>query len=355
MYYNCHIHTFLNVDVPDKFLPLSLVRFLASNKWGRFLARILHHINPFTDNDLFDRYARFLTTGGLDSQRSVLAKCAAYYPDGTKFVILPMDMAYMKAGKVPRPYDVQIAELADLASENPAVIPFFHVDPRRPGVFDMFKEAVEKDGFRGLKIYPPLGYFPYDERLYPIYDYCQTNQIPVMSHCSPYNAVHYRGCKLELLKMLLKSKNCLPDLKGKSKKELYSHFSDPRNWSFVLEDFPKLKVCIAHFGSNYYLDKYLDDPGQDDNWFVIIKKMLNDYPNLYTDTSYTLNDPDYFSVLKILLTDKDLNNKILFGSDYYMVQTETQERRFSMDLRAFLGEANFNLIATENPKVFLGE
>jgi len=37
-----------------------------------------------------------------------------------------------------------------------------------------------------------------------------------------------------------------------------------------------------------------------------------------------------------------------------MVKTEAEERRFGLDLRAFIGEENFRAIAITNPMAFLG-
>ena len=119
-----------------------------------------------------------------------------------------------------------------------------------------------------------------------------------------------------------------------------------------MNDFGNLKICLAHFGSAHYWDKYLENPDDSENWFVMIKEMLPRYRNLYTDISFTMNNAKYFPLLKVLLADKALQNKVLFGSDYYMVETETTERQFSLDLRAFLGEENFERIASINPGHF---
>jgi hypothetical protein len=46
--------------------------------------------------------------------------------------------------------------------------------------------------------------------------------------------------------------------------------------------------------------------------------------------------------------------KVLFGSDYYMVESEKySEKRLSIDLRAELGEDKFWQIANVNPKKYL--
>ena len=353
MFFNTHIHTFRDIDVPRKFLPLGLVRILASKPGYFITAKFLNNLNPFSNNDLFDRYIKFVRIGKLGSQRKIFENCMIFYPEGTQFVILPMDMAFMGAGKVPREYPDQLKELGELNKIYPQIYPTIHIDPRRPKILDLLKKGVDEWGTKGIKLYPPLGYFPYDERLYPVYEYCQKNNLPVIAHCSPYNPVHYKGSKTDIIKLLSVSQTPI-ETKGKSKKELCSNFTNPLNYSRVLNDFKELRICLAHFGSEYMWEKYLTEPGDENNWFVIIKDMVLRYTNLYSDISFTLNNQEFFPLLKVLLSNEKLKRKILFGSDYYMVETKTTERKFSLDLRAYIGEANFTQIATINPKEFLG-
>jgi len=351
MFYNTHIHIFEDKDVPRKFLPLGLVRILASKPGFNLIAKLLNNINPFSNNDLFNRYLKFVKIGKLGSQQKVFENCQRYYPRDTKFAVLSMDMAYMKAGKVPRPYREQLKELADLTKKYPQVIPFVHIDPRRKNFLDLLKESVEKWNFKGVKLYPPLGYFPYDKRLYQVYEYCVNQNLPIIAHCSPYNSVHYRGRKKNLKKLLSESKIPI-DTKGHTKKDLCANFSNPKNWEYVLNDFKTLKVCLAHFGSEYFWEEFIHNPGNADNWFVLIKDMIPRHENLYTDISFTLNRQEYFPLLKVLLSNTKLNKKILFGSDYYMVETKTTERHFGLDLRAYIGETSFKAIAVDNPNAF---
>jgi len=353
MYFNTHIHTFLHVDVPVKFLPLGLVRLLATKAGSQALAKALNNINPFSSDDLFDRYVKFFNTSKLGSQEAIFDQCRQYYPEDTSFVVLPMDMAFMGAGKVKRPYEEQLDELTDLAKKIPQIIPFMHIDPRRPGITEMFKRYVEEKGVRGVKLYPPLGYFPYDEGLYPIYDYCNRNNLPVISHCSPHNLVHYRGSRKKIEALLAKSRKPI-DTSGKKDKDLFPYFAHPANYKYVMKDFSKLRICVAHFGSGEYWKQWLEEPSAEDNWFRIIRDMIRKYDNFYTDVSFTLNSGEYFSLLKVLMYDEKINRKILFGSDYYMVQTKTDERRFGIDLRAFLGNDYFKMISEKNPRRFLG-
>ena len=57
------------------------------------------------------------------------------------------------------------------------------VDPRwgRDGV-DLFERAIAENGFHGLKLYPPCGYSPSDEALWPFYEICQARGLPVSVH-----------------------------------------------------------------------------------------------------------------------------------------------------------------------------
>ena len=352
--YNIHIHTFKDEDVPRKFLPLGLVRILATKPGFQIVSKIMNNINPFSDKDTFDRYVKFVKSGRKPSQEAIFLDCARYYPKDTKFVVLPMDMAYMGAGEVPRQYTAQLDELVEMAEKHSGIIPFIHVDPRRENYFETFQKYVEQYNFKGVKIYPPLGYFPYDDRLMPVYELCQEKGLPVISHCSPYNPVHYKGSKDEIRELLMNSKSDKAlELYDKSNKELCAQFTHPENWKFVMDRFPDLKICLAHFGSEYYWEKYLTDPHEPDNWFNIIKDMIKEYENLYTDISFTLHNQEFFSTLKVLLSNEKIKNRVLFGSDYYMVQTRSTERRFAMDLRAYLGEEYFQAIAKTNPERFL--
>jgi uncharacterized protein len=352
MYYNCHIHIFTEKDVPNKFLPLGLVNLLRTKLGYIIITGIMKNVFFWTKNDVLDRYARFVTTGRLGSQQMIFEKCKDYYPDDTSFIVLPMDMAFMGAGKVPRPYIEQLEDLHLTCIKYPQIIPFIHVDPRREGVLELVKKCVEEWNFKGIKLYPPLGVFPYDKSFDPIYEYCQEKNLPIIAHCSPYNPVHYKGSMNKLKKLLAMSD--LPiDTKGKNKKELCSYFTHPENYKKVVERFPRLRICLAHFGSQYYWGKFIHNPREENNWFRIIREMCVKYENFYTDISFTMSEPKYFALLKVSLTDKELRKKVLFGSDYYMVQVESDERRFGLELRGYLGEEDFNQIAIENPQAFL--
>ncbi|HLO60892.1 MAG TPA: amidohydrolase family protein [Bacteroidales bacterium] len=354
MIYNCHIHTFLEKDIPRRYLPLGLVRILSTTPGFQTIGFLLNVLNPITSNDQLKRYKKIVEIGRYKSQKEIFEECRKFYPENSRFVVVSMDMEYMNAGKVPRKYKDQLKELAELQKMYPEIVlPFVHLDPRRPGMMDILKQCMEEWDFKGIKIYPSVGYFPYDARLKPVYQYAEKFDVPIISHCSPYNPTYNRSWPYEIKAMLSDSKIPL-DRDTCNRKRLCSNFANPLNFPFVMDEFKKLRICLAHFGSEYYWDQFLDHPEDKDSWFTIIKDMMAKYKNLYSDVSYTLNNQQYFPLLKVLMSDPEINSQILFGSDYYMVENKATERRFSIDLRGYLGEDIFRKIAFENPKKFLG-
>ncbi|MGN6321572.1 MAG: amidohydrolase family protein [Dyella sp.] len=63
---------------------------------------------------------------------------------------------------------------------------FLGVDPRwgKQG-HDFFEYAVREYAFEGLKLYPPCGYSPSDEMLFPLYEICRDYGLPVLLHTGP--------------------------------------------------------------------------------------------------------------------------------------------------------------------------
>jgi uncharacterized protein len=355
MLYNCHIHTFREKDIPRKYLPLGLVRILATTFGFRTIGAFLNLLNPLTTNDQFKKYIKFIEIGRYKEQKEIFEECQKFYPVNSKFIVLSMDMAYMNAGKVPRPFMDQLKELAELKRVYPGfVLPFVHLDPRRPGMMDILKTCVEEWDFAGIKLYPSLGYFPYDARLYPVYEYAEAHDLPVISHCSPFNPTYNKGWPSEIKALLASSKIPL-DLNTNNRRKLCANFAHPLNYKYVLDDFKKLRICLAHFGSDYYWNQFIDFPENKGGWFYVIHNMLGEYKNLYSDISFTMNERRFFPLLKILLSESKIRDQILFGSDYYMVESKSTERWFGLELRGYLGENDFRTIAYDNPKRFLGE
>jgi len=351
--YNCHTHVFTNKAVPSKFLPLGLVRFLGKRRVSRWLGRLLNRLNPRSSNDVFDRAASFMNIGNYESQLEIFKLLKGFYPEETKFVVLSMDMTYMEAGKVLQNFIEQLDELSHIKDEYPEqFFPFICVDPRRPNITDIVKKYIEKHKFQGIKLYPPLGYYPFDKRLYPVYEYAEANKIPIISHCSP-PVVYFRG---KITKEMLTHPKTGKRLERKNNQEFSKNFTDPENYKYLLKDFPKLKICLAHFGGANEWGKYLAtswDKSMKKSWFSVILDLIRNHTNVCADISSTLHDIGLHPLLKVILQDQAIRSKLLYGSDFYMVELSLPERAFSINLRAYLSDEDYRQIAETNPQVFL--
>lgn len=357
---NCHVHTFTANHVPDRFAGV-WSPFLRAIAGSRGLLRFLQRLDG-TDRDRLERYARILEISRSRSQEEVFEIVRGFYPQSTRFVVLPMDMTFMGAGRLRASIDDQHAELARLRDAYPdLIVPFAAVDPRHPDVVERTIRLLEEDGFRGIKLYPPLGYHPNDPALAPLYAYAAERGFPVMTHCSR-GGVHYRGEPTERMLTDPVSGARLPRLERPA---LVARLTDPDNYLPILAAHPKLKICLAHFGGAGDWESYLKDPWLAGNksatksWLAKIADVLKSgaYENLYTDISFTVfADDEYVHLLKVLLSDARIRSRVLFGSDFYVVEdARLEERRRSVRVRSVLGEELFHTIAEVNPRRYLRE
>ena len=368
--YNCHVHIFTDEHVPELFVMMffkrrmewlarRLMRLLKSKRVSNFavrLGRLLSWI-PFLDRldqDLqstLERYKRLLDKGQLGDQAIIFDEVKDQYPPKTRFIVLPMNMEHMDLGNVQVGIDEQHAQLARLARQDEYrdhLIPFFAVDPREEGIVKKVEDQFsgQDNVFRGIKIYPSLGYMPHDQKLMDIYKICVDKRIPVMSHCST-GGVWKFGL-------------------SEAQRANYNH---PRNYEIVLDKYPNLHLCLAHFGGGAEWRKHIGrkKPVKPANraWVRWITDMIKSgkYPNLYTDVSYTifenpgdnLQELSFFDYLNVLLTNERLQKRVLFGTDYYMVELEVMsEREVSTLLRSRLGNQLYFQIANTNPERYLG-
>lgn len=349
---NIHTHIFNDKNVPDRFLPFFLVRILIKFNLTNNLARFLHNLNPANSNDTFDRYANFICENNKKSAEEIFQKLKSYYPQNWGFVALSMDFEFMKAGNSKQGFFSQLNDLYLLKQKyGSQIFPFIAVDPRRENLLQIVKDFIETKKGSGIKIYPPLGFYPFDERLYPIYEYAESEQIPIISHCSR-GGVYYRG---KITKNDLKHPKTNEIHKRSRNKNFAQNWTNPKNWEYVLKDFPNLRLDLAHFGGEQDWKDYTSEkkPITDDNWIEKILFLIEKYQNVYTDISYTLSDRNCIKILVDFLKKPKYREKILFGSDFYMDEVEVDEKHFSAYLVDALGSELYNQISNINNKKFL--
>jgi len=379
---NAHTHTFTLDHVPDHFYSMVSIKKLRNNGTLVRLMKFLHDLGFRSDDDVLDRVVRMLGIINKPSQEDVLNILKWYYPAGTRFAVLSMDMEHMAAGKPVKPFREQLEELARLKERYGDIIfPFICADPRNPDVVEMVRHYTGKRGFTGIKLYPALGYYPFDIRLHKVYEYAIKNDLPIIVHCSK-GPVYYRG---KYTPDMLEHPVTGEKYTEKKNSPLSWHFTDPINYDYLMDhdklqgymdkvasgtkapDFSKLRISMGHFGGDIEINKYLESGwdfwkniplADNDNWFSTIRDLIMKYENFYADVSYTWEDDRFNNILKVLLgesrrsADQKFYHRILFGTDFFLVSMKTTEKHFSINLRAFLGETNFHQIAVENPERF---
>jgi predicted TIM-barrel fold metal-dependent hydrolase len=338
---------------------------LRTRTGAAILGTLLRNVIPFGRFDRFDRMAAFATIGNLASQRKIFELLCGFYPQGTRFVVLPMDMDFMNAGTAPEPYVEQLEELRGLhealaVTDPDVLLPFVAVDPRRPRILDLVKRFVEEHHFRGIKLYPPLGYFPSNPALDEVYAYAEANGIPVLSHCSRGGVYHHGALTPEMRRDPVSGKTFADG----SPARVTDHYAHPEHFRHVAERFPRLRICLAHYGGGDEWRRHLKDPwavleappeGAEPSWLSVTSELIRKYDNVYADLAYTASEPAFRALIKLLCLDTKLRDRILFGSDFYMLQRSMTEREYSISLRADIGEDAWELVARRNPLRFLGE
>ena len=103
-------------------------------------------------------------------------------------------------------------------------------------------------------------------------------------------------------------------------------------------------------------EKYLAtswEKNMEKSWFSAVLDLIKKHPNVYTDVSYTLHNFSLHPLLKVILQDEKIRSRVLYGSDFYMVELDMPERAFSINIRAYLSENDYQQIAETNPSGFL--
>lgn len=284
MIINCHCHIFSIEDVPADFRE----RFFLDRKSRehRFINRYVRSALPGNSKLKGWWELSELPTGEI-ARRLVAEMDEAGVDLCTP---LMMDMAFCSGyGGEVRPFEEQIAATREAVMSinaehsNPRMLAFVAADPRRENVVEITTGALSGPAFGGVKLYPVMGFTPDDRRLFPLYEFCQDKGLPITTHAQ------WGG---------------IPGLQD------YYHLADPDHWNGVLEEFPDLKVNLAHNGR----------PGSP--WQRRIRRLILDHPNVYTDLSYALAmwimPWLYFRHVRKMLQTPHLQDRVLYGTDWYM-------------------------------------
>jgi predicted TIM-barrel fold metal-dependent hydrolase len=388
--YNIHTHIFNFKCVPSGFLTNYLPRIAVTLltpllRWYPS-AWVLSRLMGILPIEMVKKYHSFVAIGIMNTPQLVFeGMMQSYTSEDAGFVVLPMDFTYMGGGSAPANYATQLQLVADVKRVYPnTCFPFVGVDPRMGTAQDIlafvkgFFEPAFK-GFHGVKLYPSLGFYPADDRLDLMYAYCETNRIPITTHCTRGGAFYagqtvppqlfiYRSFNLTQTMTLRRQQAFYQQLNTLPPKNSCNAFLDPVNYYDVLQKYPSLKINLAHYGGDGEVLKSLKDPGSNtgelltgytDNtsWYYIVKDLMKQFANVYTDVSYTLFDTiSADGVAAAIKTDLSgpAGDRILFGTDFFMTLQEKEELALYTDFRTALGSEDlWQKLAAVNTRVFL--
>jgi hypothetical protein len=230
---------------------------------------------------------------------------------------------------------------AERSGTRGSIQPFFHFDPRRYTqqavergnegytLEQALQQPLQTGGshFFGFKLYTAMGWAPLDpflrETLEPFYSLAESTQTPLMNHGTPagyysHDRRHYfdrlseHGKVCEGKENEVVHKNAADKLgwfdrfartvpgpddrsvtPSRSKNEHWwsqreeeriwwftHHYVSAQSWNPVLERFPKLKLCLAHFGDSAHL--------RDDSWDVRKSREPRDHFRGWRDSKRNL-------------------------------------------------------------------
>jgi predicted TIM-barrel fold metal-dependent hydrolase len=151
------------------------------------------------------------------------------------------------------------------------------VDPRRPGALELFERSVVEWKLKALKLYPPCGFYPYEEICFPFYRKAQALNVPVVFHTA-MSAHPMRG-----------------------------RFAQPINIIDVQAAFPDLTFVLAHAGHPFWGEEAI----------TVAARHPRTYLELSNWNERVAHDPDGLARFLLRMRDRVGAHRILFGSDHF--------------------------------------
>jgi predicted TIM-barrel fold metal-dependent hydrolase len=230
--------------------------------------------------------------------------------------------------------------------------PFVAFDPRRQAeggaALELVRQAIDKSGFLGVKLYPPVGFAPLDNaRLRPketlspkidaalraLYAYCEAEEVPITTHASAANEY-----ALGLRQLVA-----------------------PERWRPALEAHPGLRLNLGHFGHDYGVV----GPGSTAGWIhqgaVLVERFANVYADLANsplvyDATYAAR---FVTILReVVKRNPRVKRRLMYGSDWWLSKLDPEAAlaadRFRSTLANVLTPDEVDDVMGRNALRFLG-
>jgi predicted TIM-barrel fold metal-dependent hydrolase len=180
------------------------------------------------------------------------------------------------------------------------IIPFAYLDPRQENALQQAEYWVKKRSFMGLKLYPPIGFYPDEPELLPFFAFVERLKVPILLHMGrvlPHPKLRMKYAKPMFLEGV--AVNC-PDLKI-----IVGHFARP--WTYEA-------YCLALGFPNVYID--LTTGGSEDR--EMIKRVIRNLgaKRLAFGTDNILNTAEKFRQMREEFKQDGVNDndlEMIFG------------------------------------------
>ena len=226
----------------------------------------------------------------------------------------------------------QIEDTSAAALAYPGrLLPFVAVNSLRDSHFARMEFALAQKGFVGVKLYPSLGCDMKSPAMENVFAYCSANDVPLLMHCNR-GGFFFRPADIA--------------------------FCDPADWKEIFLRHPALRVCFGHFGG----DENLVLPAiPADSWTATIIALMKLHPGVYADIAYHTAamaggdaERNYFAQLTALLADPATRDRLLFGSDFFLVRQRLREDNLWRYFETHFTAGQLQLLTERNPAAFLG-
>ena len=210
--------------------------------------------------------------------------------------------------------------------------PFRDIQEPRGASMNIVKNAIEKEGFIGVKVYNPTGFLPtgneaeklphgkdIDDSLHALYEYCVRMDVPILAHANDSNSF----------------------------KKGYGKYAGPDGWKRVLEkkEYSSLRICFGHFD---HLTILKDPSDRGPLWADLFLSLMDDYENVYADISNSAvvynkkYRKEYLNFLKCRFAKQknpgERQRKLVYGSDWWMNTLHANHEKFCSEFQKILKE-----------------
>ena len=281
------------------------------------------------------------------------------------------------------PLPLQVDVMGELARrpKGPAVHGYVAFDPLRQAYFaagkftefdplGLVQRAIRAEGFLGVKLYPPMGFKPIGNatapcQLYPKWplDDLEAAALddPRTAACRPRPAngsVTLAGridrAMSDLFDLCLREEGCIITHASESNQsgEQYAKRADPAHWVPVFDRWPRLRVCLAHFG-HFQHESAAAPAGAtlpEASWEWTLGRYLKRSPDapVFADISY-LNEVagadaatqrPYAQLFRRWLDEFDPQCRhLVFGTDWTMLGLDRSYQSYTKSVYEFFRDA----------------